>query len=183
MQLHFDFFREQSQQTYTWLRQHVTSMPTTAPHRLNPLATRHRSGTASSTAPNPETYGIHDDLPNRYSASALEDTQDRATGMPGPSATMHCDSAKLEGNTAKLEGNTDTNNRTPRRCTFTQEESIEIELLFAEDIAESVMTGNTIPIKTIRAKRCGRLLRFSDAQLREKIRNIVKHKIVLPPRR
>ncbi|KAH3894527.1 hypothetical protein DPMN_018685 [Dreissena polymorpha] len=189
----------------------------TAPQMPNrpdvPLSNRHRlcpgPSTASSTAPNPETSVLPEDLPftsstDEHGAAQASDTdpvsesaisEGMETGgttdeiqrcatashtaanpdnyLPGAS---HATDTECEVEISQEEKTSLTHEKKPLRVRVTHEETLEIEHLFAEDIAESLLTGRTITLKKVEAKRCGRLLRLRDRQIREKIRNIVKHK-------
>ncbi|KAH3720863.1 hypothetical protein DPMN_063772 [Dreissena polymorpha] len=56
-------------------------------------------------------------------------------------------------------------------------ETREIMRVFADDIDRSANTGVTVAIAAVRTKRTARLVRLTDQQVREKIRNLVKSRI------
>ncbi|KAH3799005.1 hypothetical protein DPMN_152609 [Dreissena polymorpha] len=60
------------------------------------------------------------------------------------------------------------------RNQISEDETCEICLVFAEEIAESVDTGKTVSILDVRDKRKPKIAQLSEKYLHEKLRNIEK---------
>ncbi|KAH3830746.1 hypothetical protein DPMN_103997 [Dreissena polymorpha] len=128
-----------------------------------------RCATASQTAPNPDNYHQNDDI------SLNSDTY-----HPEASHTTDTECEVAISEECKKPPLTRKDSVESKRFS---EKTLALKLLFAEDISQSVIMGNTISFKTVWAKQCGRLSRLMHAKIREKIINLVILTVMGPPMR